>query len=254
MTNTTSVATATRGQGRTGAKSRRWAKVLLAGLLLVGAEQGAWARCYTPSDQTAGWKRAAIPDEAPGLAVADAATSPWQFVEQFRADEPAVVWLGNDRGSMSLLTHRPGRIEYMFRVDGADWQILQVQVAAALAGEKVDVIAYTPSGPVPIWLERRISGREFAVEWSLSGVYAVAVGFHHHLRERPVVTAWQAGLRTKVSAASWLPAAFRQPRSLYYYHPGARTLILCDERDHELAVRRESLLSATPAAVRLTPR
>lgn len=231
-----------------------WTRLLLAGVLLAALGQPAQARCYTPSDQTAGWKRAPIPDDAPGLVVADPQSSSWQFVEQFRADEQAVVWLGNDRGSMSLSDHHPGRIEYMFRVSGPEWQILQIQVAANLAGEKVDVIAYTPSGPVPIWFERRVSGNDFAVEWSLSGVYAVAVGFHHHLRERPVVTAWQAGLRLKVSNASWLPPGFRVPRSLYYYHPGARTVILCDEYFRELAVRRESLLSATPAPVRLLPR
>lgn len=259
MTRPITTGNATMGQGQ-GApqkdrrRARRWTQLLLAGWLLTAASTEAQARCYTPSDQTVGWKRAAIPDEAPGLSVADPQPTPWQFIEQFRADEQAVVWLGTDRGSMALSGHHPGRIEYMFRIDGAQWQILQVQVAAGLAGEKIDVIAYTPSGPVPIWLERRVSGTDFTVDWALDGVYAVAVSFHHHLRERPVVTAWQAGLRTRVSAASWLPAAFRQPRSLYYYHPGGRTILLCDERYQELAVHRQSLIAATPTAVRLVPR
>jgi hypothetical protein len=228
---------------------------LLAGLLLGAAAGPAQARCYTPTEQTVGWKRAPIPDAAPGLVVADTgATSPRDPIGQFRADEQAVVWLGSEHASLSAATPHPGRIEYMFRVDGGQWQLLHLQLARGLAGEKVDAIAYTPGGPVPLWLERRVSGAEVAVEWSLPGVYAIAVSFHHHLRERPVVTSWQAGLRTTVSAAAWAPPGFRQPRSLYYYHPGGRTLILCDEPGRELGVRRDALSGADPTTVRLLPR
>ena len=233
----------------------RWRPGLLLALLLTAATRPALATCYTPSDQTAGWKRAAIPDGAPALAVADPqANTPRDFIEQFRSGEPAVVWLGSEHGSMSLGERRPGRVEYVFRVDGAQWQILQLQLAGDLAGEKVDVIAYRDGGAIPLWFERRATGSTLPIEWAMSGVYSVSVSFHHHLRGRPVVTAWQAGLRTKVSEAAWAPAGFRQPGSLYYYHPGGRTLILCNEPYHELAVRRESLLSITPTPVKLTPR
>ena len=228
---------------------------LLLGLVLTAAARPALATCYTPTEQTAGWKRAAIPDGAPALAVSDPqANTPREFIEQFRSGEPAVVWLGSEHGSMALGERRPGRVEYVFRVDGAQWQILQLQLAGDLAGEKVDVIAYRDGGAVPLWFERRATGSTLPIEWAMPGVYSVAVSFHHHLRERPVVTSWQAGLRTKVSEASWVPAGFRQPGSLYYYHPGGRTLILCNEPYHELAVRRESLISVTPTPVKLAPR
>jgi hypothetical protein len=233
----------------------RWRPGLLLALLLTAATRPALATCYTPSDQTAGWKRAAIPDGAPALAVSDSlAGTPRDFIEQFRAGESAMVWLGGEHSSMALGGHHPGRIEYVFRVDGAQWQVLQIQLAASLAGEKVDVIAYGASGAVPLWLERRAAGSSLAIEWSLPGVYAVAVSFHHHLRERPVVTSWQAGLRAKVSETAWVPAGFRQPGSLYYYHPGGRTLILCNEPFHDLAVRRESLTPVNPTPVKLVPR
>ncbi len=234
---------------------RQWQRGLLLGLLVIAAARPALATCYTPTEQTAGWKRAAIPDGAPALAVADPLVhTPRDFIEQFRSGEPAVVWLGSEHGNMSLGERRPGRVEYVFRVDGAQWQILQLQLAGDLAGAKVDVIAYRDGGAIPLWFERRATGSTLPIEWAMSGVYSVAVSFHHHLRERPVVTSWQAGLRTKVSEAAWTPAGFRQPGSLYYYHPGGRTLILCNEPYHELAVRRESLLSVTPTPVKLTPR
>mgnify|MGYP002137236607 FL=1 len=98
-------------------------------------------------------------------------------------------------------------------------------------------------------------GANVVIEAVRSGEVDVAIaGGSEALIVPGVVTAWQAGLRTKVSEAAWAPAGFRQPGSLYYYHPGGRTLILCNEPYHELAVRRESLLSITPTPVKLTPR
>jgi len=239
---------------RPAGKLQAWTPALLAGFLIAAAGP-AQAKCFAPSDQTVGWKRAPIPDAAPGLAVSDSGLgSSREWVGQFRSDEQALVWLNSEQGTMAAATYHPGRIEYTFRVSGGEWQMLQIELARGLAGEKVDAIAYTSGGPVPLWLERRVSGADVTVEWSLPGVYAVAVSFHHHLRERPVVTSWRAGVHTTVSAAAWLPVGFRQPRSLYYYHPGGRTLLLCDEPDYALKVRRDALTGAEPMAVRLLPR
>ena len=135
---------------------RRWQRGLLLGLLVTAAARPALATCYTPTEQTAGWKRAAIPDGAPALAVADPLVhTPRDFIEQFRSGEPAVVWLGSEHGNMALGERRPGRVEYVFRVDGAQWQILQLQLAGDLAGAKVDVLAYRDGGAIPLWFERR---------------------------------------------------------------------------------------------------
>jgi hypothetical protein len=209
------------------------------------------AKCFTPSDQTAGWKVVAIPDDAPGLA----ADEP---IEQFRAGEPALVWLDRGQGSMSLGSRHHGKLEYLFRHDGlpGSWQVLELSLSRSLTGDKVDVIAHTPAGLVPLWLERRETGSALRFEWAHDQVYAVTVRIHHHLREHAVVTDWRAGVRMNVSQAPWIPASFRAPRSLYYLHPGGRTVLLCDTSPwpipRAMVVQRLSLLGTTPVPVRLT--
>ena len=218
----------------------------LAGALLAtgGAAQ---ARCYLPTDQTAGWKQAPLPDGSPALA-AEAG------VEQFRAGEPALIWLVTDRGSVTLASHRPGKLEYLIRLDTDAWRILELTFDRALLGEKVDIVAHSAQGDVPLWLERRASGSQLHVEWGVPGVYAVSVRIHHHLREHPAVTGFRAGVYAQVSQASFAPPPFRDPRSLYYLHPGGRTVILCDAPGQALGLRQSSLAGAAPAPVRLTPR
>ena len=52
-------------------------------MLLATASPG--APCYVPTDQTAGWKRVSLPDDAPALAAP-------QDVDQFRTGEQALVF------------------------------------------------------------------------------------------------------------------------------------------------------------------
>ena len=220
--------------------------LLLSAALLAGGG-AAEARCYTPSDQTAGWKQAPIPDSDPALA-ADAG------IEQFRAEEPALIWLGTDRGSVTLLAHRPGKLEYLIRPETSDWRILELTMDRPLLGEKVDVVLHTPQGLVPLWLEHRTTGRELHLEWSLPDVYAVTVRLHHHLREHPAVASFRAGVRVAPSQLAFLPQRFRGKGVLYYLHPGGRTVVLCDSPGQPLGLQQSSLAGAVPTLVRLTPR
>ncbi|MFO0572445.1 MAG: hypothetical protein U1A78_00460 [Polyangia bacterium] len=220
--------------------------LLLSAALLAGGG-AAEARCYTPSDQTAGWKQAPIPDSDPALAAEPG-------VQQFRADEPALIWLSTDRGGVSLLSHRPGKLEYLIRPETSDWRILELTLDRSLLGEKVDVVLHTPQGLVPLWLERRASGSELHVEWSLPDVYAVTVRLHHHLREHPSVVGFRAGVRAAPSQAGLLPTRFRGKGVLYFLHPGGGTVVLCDAPGRPLVVYQSSLIEAVPTLVRLTPR
>lgn len=216
------------------------------GAVMPGACREAQARCYTPTDQTAGWKVVPIPDDGPDLA-ADLGT------EQFRANETALVWFERGQGSMSLSGHHHGKLEYLFQRGSwtDDWKVLEVSLSRSLTGDKVDVLAHTPSGLVPLWLERREVGSRLSIDWSLDNVYAVTVRIHHHLREHAVVTDWRAGVRMNVSRASWLPAGFRAPSSLYYLHPGGTTVTLCSASGRSMTVQRNSVLGTAPVPVRL---
>lgn len=218
----------------------------LLGAVMTTACHKAQAKCYTPTDQNAGWKVVPIPDDGPDLA-ADPGT------EQFRASELALVWFERGQGSMSLGGHHHGKLEYLFQRGSwtDDWKILEVSLSRSLTGDKVDVIAHTPSGLVPVWLERRESGSRLYIDWSLDNVYAVTVRIHHHLREHAVVTDWRAGVHMNVSRATWLPAGFRAPRSLYYLHPGGTTVMLCSGSGRSMTVQRMSLLGTAPVPVRL---
>jgi hypothetical protein len=232
----------------------RTAQVLCAagvlGAAMLGACHEARATCYTPTDQTAGWKQAPIPDDGPDLAAS-------LGIEQFRANELALVWFERGQGSMSLSRHHHGKTEYVFQrgigspQSADDWNILEVSLSRSLTGDKVDVIAHTPSGLVPVWLERREVGPELHIDWTHDNVYAVTVRIHHHLREHAVVTDWRAGVRMDVSRAPWLPPGFRAPRSLYYRHPGGTPVRLCTDSGRSMAVQRLSLLGTSPVPVRL---
>lgn len=216
------------------------------GAVMLSACKEAKAKCYTPTDQTAGWKQAQIPDDGPDLAASSG-------IEQFRANEQALVWFERGQGSMSMNRNHHGKLEYLFQRGSwaDDWKILKVSLSRSLTGDKVDVIAHTPSGLVPVWLERREVGSELHVDWSIDNVYAVTVRIHHHLREHAVVTDWRAGVHMDVSRAAWLPAGFRAPRSLYYRHPGGTPVMLCSESGQSMMVHRMSLLGTTPVPVRL---
>lgn len=221
-----------------------WAFSSALAAILVASTAQAQVRCYVPTDQTAGWKQVLIPDEAPGLAAEGS-------IEQFRSDEPVMIWMSGVDGSVTLSSHRPGKIEYLFRLDSADWSILEATFSRWLTGEKVDIIAHTPQGQVPLWLERRHSGNDLHVEWSMPGVYAVTVRIHHHLREHSTVASWRAGARASVARSSWSPPGFRAGRTLYYLHPGGQIVQLCDLPRQYLTVNRSSLVGAVPAPVRL---
>jgi hypothetical protein len=219
--------------------------LLCAALLAGGA--AAEAKCYTPSDQTAGWKQVPIPDSDPALAAEP-------DIEQFRANEQALIWLRTDRGSVTLASHRPGKLEFLIRPESTDWRILELDFDRSLLGEKVDVVLHTPQGDVPLWLERRASGSELHLEWSLPSVYAVTVRLHHHLREHPAILTFRAGVRAAPSQAVLLPWHFRSKGALYYRHPGGRTVELCDAPGRQLVLRESSLAGAMPSPVRLSPR
>lgn len=219
------------------------------GAAMLGSCREARAKCYTPTDQTAGWKQAPIPDDGPDLAASAG-------IEQFRANEPALVWFERGQSSLSLSRHHHGKLEYVFQrgswaQNADDWKILEVSLSRSLTGDKVDVFAHTPSGLVPVWLERREVGPVLRIDWAIDDVYAVTVRIHHHLREHAVVTDWRAGVRMDVSRASWLPPGFRAPRSLYYRHPGGTSVMLCTESGRSMTVERMSLLGTAPVPVRL---
>ena len=107
---------------------------------------------------------------------------------------------------------------------------------ANLAGEKVDVIAYTPSGPVPIWLRRRVSGNDFAGGWSLLSGCTPSPSLPPSPARAAGRDGWRAGLRLKVSSAWRLPSGFRILVALPL--PSGRGRDPCDEYYRELAVRR----------------
>ena len=198
--------------------------------------------CFVPSEQTAGWKRVDVPDDAPGLsAPAD--------VDQFRPGEPAWLVEQDPAAYQGATRESAGKMGYQFSVP-AGTRRLEVRFLEPLRGAKVDVLAYASGRAFPIWSERRVSEASAEIEWDLPRIEQVLVRVHHHLRPVPVVTQWQTARWVDLAADVSVPAAFRVTRSLYFRHPGGRTLELCDLSAQPLTVDR-SRLAGAPAAVSL---
>ncbi len=190
--------------------------------------------CYVPSEQTAGWKRVDVPEDAPALAApAD--------VDQFRAGEPAWMSEQDPNAYVSASgSYGSGKIDFGFRVL-PDPRRLEVKFLEPLRGAKVDVLAMRDGVSFPIWSGRRVAEASIEVEWELPGVDQVLVRVHHHLRPVPAVTQWRAARWMDLAADLSVPAAFRVTRSLYFRHPGGRTLVLCDLPGQTLSVDRAKL-------------
>jgi hypothetical protein len=202
----------------------------LTALVLVLATSTPQRACFIPSDQTAGWKRVVLPDEAPALAAPE-------DVDQFRSGEPALFLLEDASAYLGADKEHPGRMAYDFRVP-RDARRLELGFLEDLRGAKVDAVAYRGGRAFPLLDEKRLGGTQLALEWTMEGVDLVRVSVHHHLREKPVVRTWRVVRLLKPSEAPAMPEAFRAPRSLYFHHPGGRRLELCEAPGRALRLTR----------------
>ncbi|HYO54940.1 hypothetical protein [Archangium sp.] len=192
----------------------------LAALVLLLAASTPGSRCFVPSDQTAGWKRVVLPEEAAALAAP-------VDVDQFRSGEPALLFEQDASAYTGADSERPGRMAYHFRVP-RDARRLELGFLGDLRGAKVDATAHAGGRSFPLLDEKRLAGTQLELEWTMEGVDQVVVSVHHHLREKPVVRTWWVGRLLKPGEDPAMPKAFRAPRSLYFRHPGGRRLELCD--------------------------
>jgi hypothetical protein len=198
----------------------------------------AQADCYRPAGpQAMGWKRVALPADAPALA-ADS------DIAQLRTGEPA--WLTEPWHYEGAFLDRQhvGKTEYSFSLTPSTRGEFQLYFVESLAGSKVDVWAYTNSGTLWLWKERRIGDNEVQVRWDGPRVATVVVRVHHHLRGEPPVQRFRLIREMQPVEQSWLPSEFRVPRSLYYYQPAGRELTLCDAQGRQLTVEQELIAKA----------
>lgn len=201
---------------------------LASSLLLAATPIGP---CYVPSDQTAGWKRVALPDEAPALAAP-------QGLEQFRAGERALLTEVDPQSTYLGATERHfGRMRYTFRLPKSASRI-EVEFLESLNGAKVDATAYVGAYSYPLLSERRQHGGLLALEWNVANVDTLVVEVHHHLRERPVVRHWRVGREVVPSQEAAVASAFQAPRALYFLHPGGRRVELCDTPRQRMRLSR----------------
>ncbi|MFP2931139.1 hypothetical protein ACLESO_39285 [Pyxidicoccus sp. 3LG] len=187
--------------------------------------------CWTPSDQTAGWKRVALPEDAPALAAPE-------DLDQFRMGEPARLLESDPRAYVGATKSSPGRMAYTFRVPPGTTR-LEVAFLESLRGAKVDATASAGGRTFPLLSERRQPGASLVLEWYAADVDGVVVEVHHHLRERPVVRSWTTGRSVWPEREASVPASFKAPRALYFRHPGGgRYVSLCQSPGRTLTVWR----------------
>lgn len=199
-------------------------------LSLVGALTLTAAPCFVPSDQTAGWKRVELSDEAPALSAP-------QDVEQFRSDEAALLLESDPQAYVGATRRQPGRMTYTFRLPPGAVR-LEVEFVESLRGAKVDATAYAGYRSFPLLDERRVGGSALALDWSVEGVDSVVIEVHDHFREKAVVRQWRVARKVWPTREASVPAGFRAPRSLFFFHPGGRRIELCHAPERRMVLRR----------------
>jgi hypothetical protein len=196
--------------------------------------------CVTPPDQTAGWKRLDIPDDSPALAAP-------RDVEQFRVGEAGWLLERDPSAYQGIGRQHAGQTTYHFKIP-KEGRRLDVRFAEDLRGAKVDAVVLAGGRPYNLLDGRRVGDAQLSVEWGVPGVDGLDITVHHHLRPVPVVAAWTIARWIDLGAQLDISPAFRVTRSLYYRHPGGRTVELCNLQGQTLTVERGSLVGV-PATV-----
>ncbi|HZA14820.1 MAG TPA: hypothetical protein VE618_10000 [Myxococcaceae bacterium] len=211
--------------------------------LLIVTAAGANELCYVPTEQTAGWKRVDVPDDAVGLAApAD--------VDQFRPGEAAWLVEQDPKGYLGATKQRGGKMDYTFRVP-PQTRRLTVHFVASLRGAELDATAYGEGRTFPLLDGHRVAENFIQLEWELPDIEGIVLRVHHHLRPVTVVAQWRTARWLDLGQDPSIPAAFRVTRSLYFRHPGGRTIELCDLPGQPQSVDRVRL-AGRPVNVSLT--
>ncbi|MHB8875685.1 MAG: hypothetical protein ACYC8T_18525 [Myxococcaceae bacterium] len=205
------------------------------------------ARCFTPTDQSAGWKQVTLPDGVAGLAAPEG-------IDQFRPGEPARVFESDPRAYLGGSPRGLGRTQFEFSAP-RDARRLELEFSYPLRGAKVDAVAYAGGRTFPLVAERRVAGSSLRIDWDLPEVDTVTVTVHDHFRQQPVVKSWRIERLTTLLDDPGLPSAFKLGRSLYFRHPGGRRIELCEAPGRTPELERRSIdASALPVSVTLAPR
>jgi hypothetical protein len=169
-------------------------------------------------------------------------------VDQFRVGEEGWL-LERDPSVYQGMDRHTGRATYHFKIPkGA--RRLDVGFNGDLRGAKVEAVAWVGGRQYNLFDDRRVAYSLVSVEWGVQGVDTVDVTVHHHLRPVPVVGGWTVARWVDLGSETEVSPAFRVTRSLYYRHPGGRTLELCNLPGQVLTVQREALIGR-PASVAL---
>jgi hypothetical protein len=196
--------------------------------------------CFTPPEQTAGWKRLDVPDDAPALAAP-------KDLEQFRVGESAWLLERDPTAFQGMDREHAGRSTYRFRLP-REARRLDLRFGEDLRGAKVDAVAWAGTRQFSLLDGRRVADSRVSLEWGVPGVEEIDVTVHQHLRPVPVVAEWTVARWVDLGAEQDISPAFRVTRSLYYRHPGGRTVELCNLPAQPLTVDRGSLVGV-PASV-----
>jgi hypothetical protein len=175
-----------------------------------------------------------ILDDAPALA------APAE-VEQFRVGEMA--WLvERDPTAYQGVTHEgAGQSTFHFKLP-REARRLNVGFDADLRGAKVDATVLSGGRRYNLFEGRRVAYYKLQLEWGIPGADALEITVHQHLRPVPVVGGWTVSRWVDLGAELDVPPAFRVTRSLYFNHPGGRTVDLCNLPGQSLSVERASLV------------
>jgi len=194
---------------------------------------GCGAACWTPTDDTPGWKRVELPADAPSLAAPS-------NVEQLRPDAPALVWSA-PRSDVPSVPSGPGSASLSIAVPDDGAQAMELELAQSIDGARVEIDGErVRADPLPL-VRRRVTGNTLHVDWDDPEIERLRVTIHHHLRPAPVVRQARTAQRLTLSERHAAPLGFRRRGSLYYLQPEGRPLLLCNAPARTPSVNAASL-------------
>jgi hypothetical protein len=166
--------------------------------------------CFTPADQTAGWKQVALPPGARSLAAPP-------DIDQYRTGEAALAW--QERGARPARRGGSGSAEFVLDFAGERADSVEVTFTALLGGAAIEAEGKSASGTYSVLPRTRSHASTVRLDIADPATSAVVLTVHHHQRAVPRLVSWRIG--------RW-QAPSGPPSLLVYRQPGDRSLQLCE--------------------------
>jgi hypothetical protein len=192
------------------------------GLLGSTSSPAKAAACFHVSPKTPGWKYL----EAP---------SGYLFsseVEQFRANQKAVLWESWPNGQKIVYTEEKGGTRHQANLYfyNQEFSAARIGFSWSVDNQEIEVIAYSTNYPFRFVVrgEAKFSGSFLDLDWPSQRIERLEIIFHNHLRKPPVIDQVWLG-KTTTMPVDTVPLELQKESLLFFKSLDGSDLELCNE-------------------------